>query len=183
LAPSRPLSHEATNELASTTDDAPGRPPYALLSAAEAYNPPRAERADRPDPERASPETGTVGHVVKPPSDEVSRQIATWEVVNLVVDHQEIDEHRGRERTTSVGGHHHAGGLFASAFDRPQGPAVVTDIWADALTTFAWECLVTLAQHLSAEAGKDPRGRALVPAADAAERGRFLVKPMARNGA
>ena len=72
-------------------------------------------------------------------------------------------------------------GLFASTFDKPLGPAVVTDIWAEALTAFAWESVITLAQHLAAEAGRDPQKRALVPAAIAAERGSFLVKPMARN--
>lgn len=72
-------------------------------------------------------------------------------------------------------------GLFAAAFDSPLGPAVVTALWADALTAFAWECVITLAQHLAAEAGQDSRGRDLVPAAIAAERGWFMVKPMARN--
>lgn len=72
-------------------------------------------------------------------------------------------------------------GLFASAFDKPSGPAAVTDIWADALTAFAWESVITLAQHLAAEWGRDRQGRVLVPAAIAAERGAFLVKAMARN--
>lgn len=72
-------------------------------------------------------------------------------------------------------------GLFASTFDKPLGPTVVTDIWADALTAFAWESVITLAQHLAAKSGRDRQGRVLVPAAIAAERGAFLVKPMARN--
>jgi hypothetical protein len=72
-------------------------------------------------------------------------------------------------------------GLFVSTFDKPLGPTVVTDIWADALTAFAWESVITLAQHLAAESGRDRQGRVLVPAAVAAERGAFLVKPMARN--
>lgn len=72
-------------------------------------------------------------------------------------------------------------GLFVSAFDRPVGPDAVTGTWADALTAFAWEALLTLAQHLAAEAGKDRRGRPLAPGAIAAEQGALLVKPMARN--
>lgn len=72
-------------------------------------------------------------------------------------------------------------GLFASAFDKPLGPSMITDVWADALTAFAWECVITLAQHLAAEAGRDRQGRVLVPAAVAAEKGAFLVKAMARN--
>jgi hypothetical protein len=70
-------------------------------------------------------------------------------------------------------------GLFVSAFDRPAGPDAVTGAWADALTAFAWEALLTLAQHLAAEAGQDGRGRPLVPGALAAEQGALLVKPMA----
>lgn len=73
-------------------------------------------------------------------------------------------------------------GLFASAFTTPLGPATVTALWSDALTAFAWESLITTAQHLAAEAGRDRRDRPLVPAAIAAERGALLVKPMARNG-
>src|SRR6478735_12426893 len=73
-------------------------------------------------------------------------------------------------------------GLFASTLDAPVGPPVITGIWADALAAFAYECLVTLAQHIAAQAGKDPAGRVLVPAAVAAERGLLLVKSMARNG-
>lgn len=72
-------------------------------------------------------------------------------------------------------------GLFASTFDTPSGPPVVTGVWADALNAFAYECLITLAQHLAEAAGRDRQGRALVPAAVAAERGALLVKPMARD--
>ncbi len=72
-------------------------------------------------------------------------------------------------------------GLFASTFDTPSGPETVTAVWADALNAFAYECLVTLAQHLAEAAGRDRQGRALVPAAVAAERGALLVKPMARD--
>ena len=83
----------------------------------------------------------------------------------------------------SVGTTKQVRGLFAATFDRPLGPAVVTDLWADALTAFAWECLITVAQQLAEVAGKDGQGRALVPAAIAADRGVLLVKPMARNEA
>ena len=74
-------------------------------------------------------------------------------------------------------------GLFMSTFAAPEGPEVVTAVWADALIAFAWECLLTLAQRLAAEAGRDQGGGALRPGAIAAERGALLVKPMARNGA
>ena len=72
-------------------------------------------------------------------------------------------------------------GLFMSTFAKPDGPAVVVDIWAESLTAYAWECVLTLALHLSAAAGKDREGRPLVPAAIAAARGSFQVLPMVRT--
>lgn len=72
-------------------------------------------------------------------------------------------------------------GLFMSTFGTPEGPSVVTDVWAESLTAFAWESLLTLAQQLAAQAGRDPRNRPLVPVAIAAERGVLLVAPMARQ--
>jgi hypothetical protein len=72
-------------------------------------------------------------------------------------------------------------GLFMSTFAAPDGPEVVTAVWADSLIAFAWECLLTLAQRLAAEAGRDQRDRPLQPGAIAAERGVLLVKSMARN--
>jgi len=74
-------------------------------------------------------------------------------------------------------------GLFVSTFAAPDGPEVVTTLWADSLIAYAWACLLTLAQRLAAEAGRDQRGRPLQPGAIAAERGVLLVKSMARNEA
>lgn len=74
-------------------------------------------------------------------------------------------------------------GLVMATYAVPAGPPAITDVWADALTAFAWEALLTLSQHVAARAGKDRRGRALVPAAVGAERGTLLVRPMARSEA
>ncbi len=71
-------------------------------------------------------------------------------------------------------------GLFVSTFERPAGPALVVAVWADALTAFAWESVVTLADELAAAAGKDAQGRDLVPGAIAASRGAVQVLPMPR---
>jgi hypothetical protein len=72
-------------------------------------------------------------------------------------------------------------GLFMSTFAKPEGPKVVVDVWAQALAAYAWECLLTLALHLSAAAGKDAEGRPLVPAAIASARGYLQVLPMVRS--
>lgn len=73
-------------------------------------------------------------------------------------------------------------GLMMSTFDRVDGPDAVVGTWSDAVTAFAWEAVLTLAQRLSAAAGKDASGRPLVPVAIGALRGSFLVRPMARHG-
>ena len=72
-------------------------------------------------------------------------------------------------------------GLFLATFERPAGPTLVVTVWADALTAFAWESLLTLASKLAAAAGKDREGRALVPGAIAASRGAVQVLPMPRT--
>lgn len=72
-------------------------------------------------------------------------------------------------------------GLFMSTFSKPEGPAVVVDVWAQSLTAYAWECVLTLAMHLAAAAGQDREGRPLVPAAIGSARGVFQVLPMVRS--
>jgi hypothetical protein len=71
-------------------------------------------------------------------------------------------------------------GLFLATFERPAGPAVVVDVWADALNAFAWESVVTLATELAAAAGQDGQGRPLVPGMIAATGDALQVLPMPR---
>jgi hypothetical protein len=72
-------------------------------------------------------------------------------------------------------------GLVMATFERLAGPEVVTARWSEAITAFAWEALVHLAQQLSGAVGKDADGRALVPASVGAEQGVLLVQPMGRH--
>jgi hypothetical protein len=81
----------------------------------------------------------------------------------------------------AVGSAARTAGLVMSTFDRLAGPALVTAVWSEALTAFAWEALVHLAQQLSGGVGKDAAGRALVPSSIGAEAGVLLVHPMARH--
>jgi hypothetical protein len=81
----------------------------------------------------------------------------------------------------AVGARANPRGLFMATFATPTGPSVVIDVWADALTAFAWEALLTLAQRLAAAAGTDRRRRALVPVAIGAQPRVLLVQPMARH--
>ena len=84
--------------------------------------------------------------------------------------------------TFAVGTDQDTRGLMMSTFDRVGGPDAVVAGWSDAVTAFAWESVLTLAQRLSAAAGKDAGGQPLVPVAIGALRGSFLVRPMARHG-
>lgn len=72
-------------------------------------------------------------------------------------------------------------GLVMATLDRPIGPEPIIDEWSAALTAFAWEAVVHLAQSLCAAAGTDAAGRTLVPASIAAARGVLLIQPMARH--
>jgi hypothetical protein len=72
-------------------------------------------------------------------------------------------------------------GLVMASFDRLAGPEIVTARWSEAITAFAWEALVHLAQQLSGAVGRDANGRALVPASIGAENGVLLVQPMGRH--
>lgn len=73
-------------------------------------------------------------------------------------------------------------GLFLATFDRPSGPDAIVGVWGEALTAFTWECLLTLATELAAAAGKDARGRSLVPGALGATSDGLQVLPRARTG-
>jgi hypothetical protein len=98
----------------------------------------------------------------------------------------ECDQVRGTQAVRvplAVGTTSRPRGLMMATYAVPAGPPAITDVWADALTAFAWEALLTLSQHVAARAGKDRGGRALVPGAVGAERGTLLVRPMARSEA
>jgi hypothetical protein len=72
-------------------------------------------------------------------------------------------------------------GLVMTTYSRAGGSEVVAAVWTDALSAFAWECLLHLAQQISAAAGEDSTGKKLVPGAIGAERDLLLVRPMARH--
>lgn len=101
--------------------------------------------------------------------------------IGIPVECDQLDEVTTVVVPLAVGTTEQIRGLFMSTFRTPDGPDVVTGTWAEPLTAFAWEALLTLAAQLAAETGRDARGRTLVPAAIAAGRGSLLVLPMAGN--
>jgi hypothetical protein len=72
-------------------------------------------------------------------------------------------------------------GLFAAAPSRPDGPAVVTERWADALTALAWRALLDAVAGVAAAAGRDTDGSPLIPAAIAATANGLMVQTQARH--
>jgi hypothetical protein len=72
-------------------------------------------------------------------------------------------------------------GLFAAAPSRPDGPVVVTERWADALTALAWRALLDTVAGIAAAAGRDTDGSPLIPVAVAATGKGLLVQTQARH--
>ncbi len=81
----------------------------------------------------------------------------------------------------AVGTEDRVNGLTMSTFNVVEGPAVVVDTWADAITAFCWECILELVRRLAAEVGNDGSGRALIPGSIAAAPNRLIIQPMARH--
>jgi hypothetical protein len=81
----------------------------------------------------------------------------------------------------AVGGQDAPAGLVMAAGDRIHGPDLVADLWSDALTAYAWETVLELARTVCAKAGRDTKGRPLVPGSVTALPDRLVVQPMGRN--
>ena len=79
----------------------------------------------------------------------------------------------------AVGTREQPRGLMMATLSTPAGPEVVTDIWADNLTAFAWETLLTLAREVAKAVGHDRTGSTLVPVAIGSATDVLLVRPMA----
>jgi hypothetical protein len=73
-------------------------------------------------------------------------------------------------------------GLVMSTFRQLAGPRVITDLWSESVTAFAWECVLELARRITARLGTDTARRSLVPGGIAADKGVLLIQPMARFG-
>ena len=101
--------------------------------------------------------------------------------VKVTVECDQLDEPTRVVVPLAVGAPNRSSGLVMSAFTRVDGPAVVADVWSDALTAFAWEAVLELARRLCVETGRDTKGRALIPVEISAAPQRLLVTPMARH--
>lgn len=72
-------------------------------------------------------------------------------------------------------------GLVATTETRPRGPAVVVDVWGDALTAFAWEAVLRVTTAVAAEGGIDRDGAGLIPVALTASKDGIQLLTLARH--
>jgi hypothetical protein len=83
--------------------------------------------------------------------------------------------------TFVVGSADHPGGLHAATPERPRGPAVIVDRWADPLVAFAWSALLELARSVTAAMGRDARGDRLIAGEFVATDEGLQIVPYARH--
>lgn len=82
----------------------------------------------------------------------------------------------------AVGSKKRPGGMLAAAPMRPAGPAEIVELWADALTAFAWGAMLELFQTLAASAGRDADHQGLIPFAVTSDQEGLKIGTMARHG-
>lgn len=71
----------------------------------------------------------------------------------------------------AVGTKDEPSGLYASAYRRPTGPAVIVDAWGEPLVAFAWQCLLAMVSGVAGAVGTDDLGNVLVPVELTASKG------------
>lgn len=103
--------------------------------------------------------------------------------VGVAVSCDQLPEQAIIEVPLGVGTAERPTGLVMSALTHLTGPAVVVDRWSDAITAFAWECVVETARRLCELAGADAAGRPLTPGAIGAESKALIIQPMSPHGA
>lgn len=88
----------------------------------------------------------------------------------------------GRAEVTvafAVGTPDRLAGMVATTEAKPRGPAAIVDLWAEALTAFAWQTLLDVVERLAARTGVDLDGEPLLPGALVAVKGRLGLVPQA----
>lgn len=103
--------------------------------------------------------------------------------MTVVVACDEVDGEVSIPVPFGVGTDDRPAGLLMSTFGRLQGPSEITEVWTDAITAFAWECLLEVCRTIAGNVGEDSRGRALIPGLVSAAPNRIFIHPMARHRA
>jgi hypothetical protein len=71
-------------------------------------------------------------------------------------------------------------GLYASTYGRPNGPALIVDVWGEMLLAFAWQCVLGMISGIAGAVGRDAGGDILVPAELITSDQGLQIVPMAR---
>jgi hypothetical protein len=71
-------------------------------------------------------------------------------------------------------------GLVVATEERPRGPAVVVDVWGEALIALAWQCLLDVVSGVSAASGSDSAGTPLIASALHSDGKTLSITPQAR---
>lgn len=81
----------------------------------------------------------------------------------------------------AMGGKDTPAGMVVATEEKPRGPALIVDLWGEALTAYAWRLLITVMHRVSLQSGVDQDGAGLVPVALTATKDAITVLPMARH--
>lgn len=101
--------------------------------------------------------------------------------IGVTVRCDQLAERTSIEVPFGVGTQDRLTGLVMSSLTRLSGPSVVVELWSEALTAFAWECLVETARRLCELLGTDRGGRHLLPGSIGAGSRVLIVQPMAAH--
>ena len=181
LVPAGPLPPSGTGAVVPVTPDALG--PLVVAAAGQAV--PGAQTGGTP-PDAVLWQQGVDALLVRIAA--ITTTVGDgWVTVTVPVTCDQLQGPAGTPPTQPVtvtfvmGTADRPAGLFAAAPSRPDGPAVVTERWADALTALAWRALLDAVAGVAAAAGRDTDGSPLIPAAVAATAKGLMVQTQARH--
>jgi len=81
----------------------------------------------------------------------------------------------------AIGSSKRRAGLVATTESVPRGPALVVEIWGEALIALAWQALLGVSAAVAAESGRDLDGAGLVPVGLTATKDGLQILTMARH--
>jgi len=81
----------------------------------------------------------------------------------------------------AIGSSKRRAGLIAATESAPRGPAVIVELWGEALIALAWQALLGVAAALAAESGRDIDGAGLIPVGLTATENGLQILTMARH--
>ena len=81
----------------------------------------------------------------------------------------------------AVGSDKRPAGMMATTDERPFGPNEIVDVWGEALTSFAWQIVLSTTANVADATGRDADGAGLIPIGLRASDAGVAVSTMARH--